>query len=363
MSNPWNLANMTEEKSLKKTFIIATLCSTLIGTFSSSIGLWDRVNEKRRQKRKDTKQDDEIRKLRDQVNKAGKQNKEREEDLSRQPREDDLCRSLERSGALIMREYDEGLERLGRRYAVGDIITENQLQAQILALQQTVISVLQDALLNNRTITRHDMQRLILASKTAREGSLDALRQQYQRLLLDTMPPQRRLPPPKRASMDRGNESIFCRYSLDLQHIPRKQLSASFAPGGNGRCPYCRVRLDIASSNTYWHIEKRVPAVISDGLYKEEIMEDHSFHLGQRFAIKCHTENGDFACVLCHNYRSVHVICSNLETLVNHVGKAHDAFELAKDMDLRERLFAQRAFPDPGEPNIRDRQLTQHTKS
>ncbi|KAI1497154.1 hypothetical protein F5X99DRAFT_32775 [Biscogniauxia marginata] len=141
MSNPWNLASMTEEKNLKKTFIIATLCSTLIGTFSSSIGLWDRVNERRRQKRKDTKQDDEIRRLKDQVNKAGKQSSGQEEEPGRRPRGDDLSRSLEWSGALIRREYDEGLERLGRRYAVGDTITENQLQAQIIALQQTVISV------------------------------------------------------------------------------------------------------------------------------------------------------------------------------------------------------------------------------
>ncbi|KAI5919086.1 hypothetical protein F4810DRAFT_688800 [Camillea tinctor] len=361
MSNPWNLANMTEEKSLKKTFIIATLCSTLIGTFSSSIGLWDRINERQRQKRRDTKQDDEIRKLQDQVNKAGKQNKEHEDGLSRQPREDDLCRSLERSGALIMRQYDQGLERLGRRYAIGDIITENKLQAQILALQQTVIGVLQDALLNNRTITRHDMQKLILASKTAREGSLDALRQQYWRLL-DTIPPPRRLQPPQRASMDRDNDSIFCRYSLDLQYDPRKQLSASFAPGGNGRCPYCRVRLDIAPSNTYWHIEKRVPVVISDGRHRKEIIKDRSFHLGQRFAIKCHREDGEFACVLCHNYRSVDVICSDLESLVNHVGKAHEVFDLEKDIDLRERLVTQRVLPDSDESNLCDRRLAQHDK-
>ncbi|KAI1497155.1 hypothetical protein F5X99DRAFT_398013 [Biscogniauxia marginata] len=207
------------------------------------------------------------------------------------------------------------------------------------------------------------MQRLILASKAAREGSLDALRQQYQRLVLNTLPPQRALPPPRRGSIDEEADSIFCRYSLDLQYVPRKPLSASFAPGGGGRCPCCRVRLHVEPSNTYWHIEKRAPVIVSDGRHKEEVLEDHQFHLGQRFAVKCHTEDGEFACVLCHNYRSVDFFCGNVEALVNHVGKAHDVSELAKDVDLREKPIEQMALPYSDVPSTRNRQLMYHSGS
>ena len=52
-------------------------------------------------------------------------------------------------------------------------MTENQLQAQIIALQQTVINVLQDALYNDRPMSRGDIAQLISASQSAREGSLN----------------------------------------------------------------------------------------------------------------------------------------------------------------------------------------------
>ncbi|KAI0472201.1 hypothetical protein GGR56DRAFT_667842 [Xylariaceae sp. FL0804] len=337
MSNPWTLANMSETQRMKNTFIVASLCSTLVGTFSSSMGLWERVRERRKQKQRDSKQDDEIRQLREEVAKAEKRGKQqRDEELS-EPRD-----------RLIRRQYDEGVERLGRRYAVGDPVTENQLQAQIIALQQTVINVLQDALVNERTISRADMQRLMLASQAARQGSLDALRQQFQRLSLETQPMQRALAAPKRASTIVDTDTLFCRYSLDLQYIPRKPLSASFAPGGDGRCPECRVRLQVDESETYWNIEKRAPAIVTDGRYEEQIMEDFRFHLGQRFLVKCHTEDGEYACVLCNRFRDADVICSSVETLVNHVGKTHDVSEMGRDPDLRERPAPlPRALPPP----------------
>ena len=81
------------------------------------MGLWDRVNEKRKQKTRDTKQDDEIKKLRDQVEKAEKRSEEREQQLRRR---DEIGDNFQRSGAMIQREYDEGYGRMGRKFAVGD---------------------------------------------------------------------------------------------------------------------------------------------------------------------------------------------------------------------------------------------------
>ncbi|KAF2267470.1 hypothetical protein CC78DRAFT_490369 [Lojkania enalia] len=330
-----NYANMIEEKNLKKTFIIATLCSTLIGTFTSSMGLWDRVNEKRKQNKKDSKQDDEIKKLREAVEKSEKRANEREEQLRRR---DEVGESFERSGAMIQRQYDEGYGRLGRRFAMGDAITENQLQAQVITLQQTVISVLQDALYNGRTLTRADMAKLVAASNSAREGSLDALRQQQYRLGGLEGPSLRALPPNRASSIisDASSfDTLYCRYALDLQHIPNKPLSAIFALGGDCRCPCCSLRLDVTADD-FWQIGKRTPLLVNSNGYEKAVLETREFHLGQRFVIKCHTSSGEFACVLCNQNREVDAICRTVEALVKHVGKFHGAEELERDFDLPE---------------------------
>ena len=112
-----NRISLTRLPTTQKTFIIATLCSTLIGTFSSSIGLWDRVQDKRKQAKKDNKQDDRIEALRLEVEKNTKAHEERDK---RSSRRDEVGDNFEQSGALIQRQFDEGYGRLGRRFAQGD---------------------------------------------------------------------------------------------------------------------------------------------------------------------------------------------------------------------------------------------------
>ncbi len=104
-------------------------------------------------------QDDEIRKLKEQIAQTDGHKQKREADdhryaYDRGTSDDDgeaLSRSLERSEVLVRREYNDGAGRLGKRFAVGDrkliwrirylvansltlstVITENQLQAQII---------------------------------------------------------------------------------------------------------------------------------------------------------------------------------------------------------------------------------------
>ncbi|KAF1963694.1 hypothetical protein CC80DRAFT_11839 [Byssothecium circinans] len=375
-----NYSNMIEEKNLKKTFIIATLCSTLIGTFSSSIGLWDRVQDRRKQSKRDKTQDSEIAQLRKRVEAAEKKHDDNSSSSSgnRRPRlrrlrardDDFVGDNFSRSGALIQRQFDEGYGRLGTRFAQGDTLTENQLQRQIISLQQTVIQVLQDALANDRQLTRGDMARLVSASNAAREGSIEALREQQQRLALaDAAPagaplssPMRQLALEDAAPRSRSSDAsrslvpagsqaqaqaprrastviedpLFCRYSLDLQYQPKKPLSASFAPGGSSRCPDCAQLLDV-SSEDFWQIGKRSPILVRDASgYKKEVVETREFHLGQRFVIKCHTAEGEYACVLCNRHRERDAICRTVESLVNHVGNFHDVGELEREPDLRE---------------------------
>ncbi|RYP42290.1 hypothetical protein DL768_010378 [Monosporascus sp. mg162] len=363
-----NYANMIEEKNLKKTFILATLCSTIIGTFNSSIGLWDRVKQRRR----DLKQDGEIKALKDKIEAADKRSADAISRLQhpqppppqlRDRDRDEVGETLERSGALIRREFDDGYERYGRRFAVGDAATENRLQAQIIALQQTVIDVLQAALYDGRQLTHADVARLVAASNAARDGSLDALRQQRQRLMV-TEAPLPRLPPPspRRSFSPPANrrpvvalpapgDELFCRYSLDLQYVRNKPLASSFAPGGDCRCPACGVQLVAARPDDFWAITKRVVVKPHDdgtssgaGSYdthwqrrQEVIEEEREFHLGQRFVVKCHTPDGEFACVLCNRHRDADALCRSVEALVNHVGRRHDVAELEREVDLFER--------------------------
>ncbi|KAK7402527.1 hypothetical protein QQX98_011735 [Neonectria punicea] len=394
-----NYSNMIEEKNLKKTFIIATLCSTLVGTFTSSMGLWDRVKEKRKQQHRDTTQDDDIKKLKAYVERSEKRDNEQDRAIARRDR-DEVGASFQRSGALISREFEDGYERLGRDFAVGDVITENRLQAQVIALQQTVINVLQDALYHGRPLDRADMAKLVAASDAARDGSLGALREQRQRLLMATEetqrspqpqlalgpprrastisssqsqpqlalgpprrastivsshsqpqlalgPPRRPSPtassrshmalgPPRRASTIVKSDPLFCRYSLDLQYVPSKPLAASFAPGGDCQCPACGIRLAVESDDC-WAIGKRASRMISVEGYKREIDEDVEFIVDQRFVVKCHTEDGEYACVLCSRYRDGDVICATADALVNHVGRTHDITELEREPDFQVR--------------------------
>ena len=128
------------------------------------------------------------------------------------------------------------------------------------------------------------MAKLVAASNSAREGSLDALRQQQLRLGIEPSP-QRALTGPKRAPTITEAEPLFCRYSLDLQYVPNKPLAASFAPGEDCRCPACGLRLAVTADD-FWQIGKRTPILISEGGYEKEVMETREFHLGQRFVIK-----------------------------------------------------------------------------
>ncbi len=215
------------------------------------------------------------------------------------------------------------------------------MQAQIINLQQAVITVLQDALYNDRQLTHADMAKIVAASNAARDGSLDALRQAQTRLDSGRSnrsdSPRRDMEPIKRAStnISDGSNQLFCRYSLDLQYIQNKPLAASFAPGGDCECPACGVRLDVTAAD-FWMIGKRTPVTVVEKGYERDIMEVREFRLGQRFALKCHTPDGEYACTICNQNRDVDAICRTVDALVKHVGTYHTLDELDKEVDLRE---------------------------
>ncbi len=81
---------------------------------------------------------------------------------------------------MIRHEYDRDYARLGAHFAEGDAISQNELQAHIIDLQASVIRLLQDALVSG---TMPDPAALYAAAGRARNGSIRALQDQYQRML------------------------------------------------------------------------------------------------------------------------------------------------------------------------------------
>jgi hypothetical protein len=131
-------------------------------------------------------------------------------------------------------------------------------------------------------------------------------------------------------------DQLFCRYATDLQYAPSKPLASTFAPGGTCTCPACGQRLDVTSED-FWMIGKRTPAtVLSASGFETDILETREFRLAQRFVIKCHTPDGEYACTICNRGRDVDAICRTVESLVKHVGTYHDVGELEREVDLRE---------------------------
>lgn len=118
---------------------MATLASTLVGTFTASMGLYDRVSDKRqqhKQKARDTKQDGEIKQLKEEFEKSQKAAEERQREIDRlrngggndggnnngggRGRNDDVGYNLQRDAMMVQRMYEDGFGRYGQRFAMGD---------------------------------------------------------------------------------------------------------------------------------------------------------------------------------------------------------------------------------------------------
>ena len=336
------------------------------------MNLHDKVQEKRQQaqqKQLDQGQDKEIKDLREQVNKLQSSNGSNSRPKSRRRRsksvgawnddDDDFEQQAKRSRAMIEQEFQDNVRQMGSRYAQGDVIAENKLQAQIITLQQTVINVLQDAMLSGRSLSKADIRRLIAAQDSARQGSLDALRDQYDRMLEDQKRPlpieyeprrrsrQYTLPPPdadesfapvrrvQTMPANSGSRSsspplLYCRYAHDLQTNTRMELSPAFSDSGSQRCPACDVRIPVSSSQV-WVFETRTPV---RSQHEDNLVELRSFSTDARLLVKSHTPSGEFLCVLCYRNRDADCLCGSIETLIKHVGRVHTAEEFDREEDM-----------------------------
>lgn len=363
--------------------------STIIGTFTTGMNLYERVGEKRKQKRTDEGQDEKIKAMQKQIEDLKKQEKEFEDRqvARRRPgpdiRDEDLEYSFRRAPRDIGREYERDHRRLGDRFAEGDVIAQNQLQGQVITLQSTVIGLLEDALYTGRIA---DVNKLYNASELARDGTIAALHQQYQRMLeaaplkrgrgipllrrtsstptLKSLPTSRstagavvngdsktvikesktfsEIPGPRSEIREvkedyfSADGPLFCRYSVELQKSPRLLLATDFAPGGTNRCPECDTFLAVEQGRAWKIVKEVVHERVMTPDYDEEQIEERTYLISNRFVIKCHREKMGFACVLCSRFRDRDTILESAQGLVRHVWQKHDAEEYEVEPDIRE---------------------------
>jgi hypothetical protein len=287
--------------------------------------------------------------------------------------------SLEYSGPVVRREFDRHYSTIGPRFAEGDckwsrelgfihlltiallVVAQTQLQSQIITLQGTVIKLLEEALITGRP---PDINSLYNASEFAREGSIKALRDQYQRLL-QAAPLRRPIGPVRRTSStptlredvgwecrppqkaltfySRNDDPLFCPYAVELQRTTRP-LGEEFAAGGKCACPSCGGVVAVEAGRA-WRIEKEVlrERVLTDG-EKElvEVVEARTYMLTNRFIVKCHREGAGFACYLCYKYRKNDTLCKGMETFVGHIIEQHGVGEYERDPDIKEAKTSSR---------------------
>jgi len=235
------------------------------------------------------------------------------------------------------------------------VIAQTQLQSQIITLQGTVIKLLEEALTTGRP---PNVNSLYNASEFAREGTVRALQDQYQRLL-QAAPLQRPVGPVRRTSstptLREGSEwgprrpqkaitldksgPLFCPYAEELQRTDRL-LDVNFSEDGSRECPACQSFIPIEPGRS-WRVDKElVHERVSKGPHEREIVEYYelrTYLLSNRFIVKCHREGAGYACYLCYRNRDSDTLCKGMKGLADHVMDQHSIEELEKDPDIQAR--------------------------
>ena len=98
----------------QKAFVVSVLVSTIAGTFTTAINLFDRIAETRKQHKKDRGQDSKIKELEKQVDDIEKKKKGAQ--TGRRPSRT----HWPKAGRWCERQYDQNYQRLGPQFAQGD---------------------------------------------------------------------------------------------------------------------------------------------------------------------------------------------------------------------------------------------------
>ncbi|KAL5422289.1 hypothetical protein PMIN04_004808 [Paraphaeosphaeria minitans] len=288
--------------------------------------------------------------------------------------------------AAVLRTFDVGLEEVGTQFAVGDVISQAGLQAQIIVLQSAIITTFLYGPTSPEPISHH-LKTLLAASREAGTTAVDILAAQQQRQLAVLSPTPRagrsragsmkaptypmtatsslstalvrsRQEPPDEYSRtvhpakttilsrppvprtDTGStafsgptsyatettlHSNFCLYALDLQRHASQPLASTITSDPSPYCPYCKRSLHLSPGRS-WEI------------FKDDGTRERCFHMQNRFVVKCHREgvDGGYSCVLCATSASHETVCGDVNALVKHVWQDHSIGELKVEQDIVE---------------------------
>ncbi|KAJ4357553.1 uncharacterized protein N0V89_002129 [Didymosphaeria variabile] len=362
---------------LQDIVVVVTLITTLAKSFGSAGNLYRKLKKKTKNTKKGLKEDikQEIEEHLPEPERPRQGDARSEEarhdrrwrSRSRHRREescDSGKESIEHAYELVRAEYDRGYHRIGEKYAVGDLITRNQLQAQIIALQQRLLYTYEDIILDpefSRHPPSYHLKELVHTTRAARVAVIDALVMQSQRMLPSPIPTHtaRLLPEDfptspivhqphdvvlhehqtklvkhidhrsaSRSPIRNTKESpdLYCLYARNLQRNSSLPLADTFKSGGNGCCPYCHEHISTNPTKA-WEIPKE----------DEQRKGGHrTFLIGMRFLVKCHRMGGGFACMLCSRWKEADTVCGEVRALVEHLWKEHSCVELEGDENIGE---------------------------
>ncbi|KAI9707408.1 MAG: hypothetical protein M1836_000369 [Candelina mexicana] len=166
---------------------VKAIVASITSAFSSSIDVFHRVHNSRRDKqRKDIASDGELR----------------------------LTKSLHKAHRAISREYARDYDQLGQQFATGDVIAQTVLADTLLKLNIGLVNIISAFLAGNPNNVQLDLRSLTELSDTSRKEALDALGHLYSRLTKPSTTVQQQVTGhAKPSSQDRGPKSDTSRPS------------------------------------------------------------------------------------------------------------------------------------------------------
>ncbi|OCK80486.1 hypothetical protein K432DRAFT_404664 [Lepidopterella palustris CBS 459.81] len=229
---------------------------------------------------------------------------------------------LSTSGPLVQAKYDRDFRYFGSRFSSGDDIARSQLQVQLICIQQSVIMLIQNALLSN--IFDISYKNLLNTADSVRQSSITALAEQYQRLAA-TQPVR----PALIAPITTGNLVDRSKPDFNISHL------------------YCGIALLLQQTSGPMPLRFRIglPCAICGSVLPvgpfEFTKETSSggyirLQITNRFMAKCHLAAKDmgFGCVLCERIGKGITTFQNQPRFLEHIRDDHGFLEYAGENDI-----------------------------
>ncbi|KAH6708841.1 hypothetical protein BKA61DRAFT_738734 [Leptodontidium sp. MPI-SDFR-AT-0119] len=288
---------------------------------------------------------------------------------------------LSESGPLVQKEYNHDVKRLGDKFAMGDDIGRSQMQSHLITLQQSIITLLTEAVTNGRSADQINLSHLMATSKSVREGSIRTLSDQFQRMsTAGSLTAITELSTKPSVFSERARRyQQYCKYAIKLQKgaappHPSQLACKECAWGAPGYPPGdllgrpssipINTKLSLAQfsiSNAKVLLAKPSPSVTQD---KPVVAFSHTFwtknrdllerrwNIPHRFFLKCHLQierkgrsfeqnydgtfnHPSFGCILCEKKDKL-VNCTYPYTLALHIKHEHENDELETEIDIEE---------------------------